>query len=594
MRFVDLKIRTKLMGAFGVLILIAFILSVNTVVTLFFFKKNIGSFTREFLPQLELSARINNEIQMVAFNMEGYYLTGKPEYFTSARFEFDSLKNALDKGELLLENSKELTKLEQILSEAKIMLPQYEQTMMMVFKTTQDINLLQEKIKQNGNVRAAAENTALQKKRKKNVVSASSAIVKSQDLVNELSQKTAQLQQLREKDAAIIAGLKSKSEKLRKSVAIYTSEVATDFNDSIRSAVLITVIIVLISLAFAVFTLISISRLITVPLLKGIEFAQSLAKGDLTAEIEVTRKDEIGILAQNLQQMNLRFREVISYVSSTSGNLSAASHELSSTSQMVSQGASEQASSAEEVSAAIEEMAANILQNRENAKMTENIAIKAENDINSGSKKVIETVDAMREIANKISIIGEIAFQTNILALNAAVEAARAGEHGRGFGEVASEVGKLAERSKLAALEIEELTKSSVFSAEEAGKLMHEIVPEIQKTSQLIQEISAASKEQSAGADQINTAIQQLNMVTQQNAATSEELSTNAVELAAQAEHLREIISFFKIGQAEHDLWQRHEISQFAPQVDHSTGTKRGVVIELDEPDISDDEFERF
>lgn len=593
MRFVDLKIRTKLMGAFGVLILIAFVLSVNTVVTLLFFKKDVGSFTREFLPQLELSARINNEIQMVSFNMEGYYLTGKAEYFKTARVEFDSLKSALDEGELLLENSKELTKLEQNLSEAKIMIPQYEQTMMMAFKTIQDINVLQDKIKQGGVARVAAEVAAPQKKRKKNVAVATTNIISS-DLGNELMQKSIQLQQLRAKDATIIAGLKSNSDKLRRSVAEYTVEVADKFNNSIRSSVLITILIVLISLAFAVFTLLSISRLITVPLLKGIEFAQSLAKGDLTAEIEVNRKDEIGVLAHNLQQMNTRFREVISYVSVTSGNLSAASHELSSTSQMVSQGASEQASSAEEVSAAIEEMAANILQNRENAKMTENIAVKAENDINCGNGKVIETVDAMREIANKISIIGEIAFQTNILALNAAVEAARAGEQGRGFGEVASEVGKLAERSKLAALEIDELTKSSVFSAEEAGKLMHEIVPEIQKTSQLIQEISAASKEQSAGADQINTAIQQLNMVTQQNAATSEELSTNAVELSAQAEHLREIISFFKIGQAEHDLWHRHEISQFAPQVDHSTGTKRGVVIELDEPDISDEEFERF
>jgi methyl-accepting chemotaxis protein len=577
------------MGAFGVLILIAFVLSVNTVVTLLFFKKDVSSFTREFLPQLELSARINNEIQMVAFNMEGYYLTGKPEYFKTARVEFDSLKNALDEGELLLENSKELTKLEQNLSEAKIMIPQYEQTMMMAFKTIQDINVLQDKMKQSGFARVAAP----QKKRKKNVAEVATSIT-SPDLSNELAQKAIQLQQLRAKDATIIAGLKTNSDKLRNSVAEYTTEIADKFNNSIRSSVLITILIVLISLLFAVFTLLSISHLITVPLLKGIEFAQSLAKGDLTAEIEVNRKDEIGVLAHNLQQMNTRFREVISYVSVTSGNLSAASHELSSTSQMVSQGASEQASSAEEVSAAIEEMAANILQNRENAKVTESIAVKAENDINSGNGKVIETVDAMREIANKISIIGEIAFQTNILALNAAVEAARAGEQGRGFGEVASEVGKLAERSKLAALEIDELTKSSVFNAEEAGKLMHEIVPEIQKTSQLIQEISAASKEQSAGADQINTAIQQLNMVTQQNAATSEELSTNAVELSAQAEHLREIISFFKIGQAEHDLWHRHEISQFAPQVDHSTGTKRGVVIELDEPDISDEEFERF
>ena len=305
---------------------------------------------------------------------------------------------------------------------------------------------------------------------------------------------------------------------------------------------------------------------------------------------------EIGILAQNLQMMSVRFKEVITYVSSTSENLAAASLELSSNSQIVSQGASEQASSAEEVSAAIEEMAANIQQNNENTTLTEKIAVKAENDIQFGSGKVTQTVDAMREIVNKISIIGDIAFQTNILALNAAVEAARAGEYGRGFGVVASEVGKLAERSKLAASEIDKLTKSSVFNAEEAGKLMKDIVPEIQKTSQLIHEISAANKEQGAGADQINIAIQQLNMVTQQNAATSEELSTNAVELSAQAEQLQEIISFFKISNEGNDLILKRKANPKPSSFANPTQeVKRGVVIELDEPDdISDDEFERF
>jgi len=390
--------------------------------------------------------------------------------------------------------------------------------------------------------------------------------------------------------------LKKNSDDLRKSVISYTSQVAGDFDNSIWFSIIITVIIVLISLGFALFTVIFISRMIAHPLLKGIEFAQNMAKGDLTAEIGIHQKDEIGVLADNLQMMSVRFREIITYISSTSENLSAASLELSSTSQIVSQGASEQASSAEEVSAAIEEMAANIQQNKENAGLTEKIAAKAETDIRFGSGKVTQTVDAMREIVNKISIVGDIAFQTNILALNAAVEAARAGEYGRGFGVVASEVGKLSERSKLAASEIDQLTKSSVFNAEEAGKLMKDIVPEIQKTSQLIHEISAANKEQSAGADQINIAIQQLNMVTQQNAATSEELSTNAVELSAQAEQLQEIISFFKIGNEDHDLRQKRKtILNPTPLANMTREVKRGVVIELDEPDdISDDEFERF
>ncbi|RJQ58317.1 MAG: methyl-accepting chemotaxis protein [Desulfobacteraceae bacterium] len=367
-----------------------------------------------------------------------------------------------------------------------------------------------------------------------------------------------------------------------------------------------------------------IARGITLPMMRGVEFVKKVSRGDLTAEVDLDQKDEVGILAESMRQMvmnlkglaevadriaggdltaevkllsdqdvlgrsldamvtNLKgtaevadriaqgdltakvnllsekdmlgksldamvvkLKEVVTEVKNAAENVASGSQQLSSSSAEMSQGATEQAAAAEEASSSMEQMSANIKQNADNALQTEKISLKSSDDAKRGGEAVANTVTAMKEIAKKISIIEEIARQTDLLALNAAIEAARAGEHGKGFAVVASEVRKLAERSQTAAGEISHLSSTSVEVAERAGNMLSELVPDIQKTADLVQEISAASNEQNSGADQINKAIQQLDNVIQQNASSSEEMASTSEELAAQAEQLLSTIGFFK------------------------------------------------
>ncbi|EAT15078.1 methyl-accepting chemotaxis protein [Desulfuromonas acetoxidans] len=271
-----------------------------------------------------------------------------------------------------------------------------------------------------------------------------------------------------------------------------------------------------------------------------------LAEGDLTQKLDVTDKNRHSVYG-SVANMVEKLKDVVENVKGASTNVAAGSQELSASSEEMSQGATEQAAAAEEASSSMEEMAANIKQNADNAMQTEKIAIKSSQDAQSGGEAVAETVKAMKDIAEKISIIEEIARQTNLLALNAAIEAARAGEHGKGFAVVASEVRKLAERSQSAAAEISDLSSSSVEVAENAGEMLAKMVPDIQRTAELVQEIAAASKEQDTGADQVNKAIQQLDQVIQQNASAAEEMASTSEELNAQASQLQDTIDFFRV-----------------------------------------------
>ncbi len=285
--------------------------------------------------------------------------------------------------------------------------------------------------------------------------------------------------------------------------------------------------------------------------------AEQMAEGNLT--VSVRERSDKDTLMQALNLMVKRLSDIVVHVKQTADNVASGSQELGSTSQEMSQGASEQAASAEQASSSMEQMAANISQNADNAAQTDKIALKSAQDARESGKAVTETVDAMKQIAKKISIIEEIARQTNMLALNAAIEAARAGEHGKGFAVVASEVRNLAIRSQTAAAEISELSWASLDTAQNTGEMLDNLVPNIRKTAELVQEISAASNEQSSGADQVNKAIQHLDQVIQQNASISEEMASTAEELSAQAEQLRDAIAFFKIGDGYQRVLKNYE-----------------------------------
>jgi methyl-accepting chemotaxis protein len=330
---------------------------------------------------------------------------------------------------------------------------------------------------------------------------------------------------------------------------------------------------------------------------------KAISEGDLTVNVSTDNKDEIGEILMFLHNMITKLKEVMTTVVTSADNIASASLQMSSTSQEMSQGTQEQAASAEEISSSMEEMASNIQQNTDNAQQTEKIAIKASDEMKEGSTAVNQTVESMKKIADKIGIIGEIARQTNLLALNAAVEAARAGEHGKGFAVVAAEVRKLAERSQVAAGEINELSTSSVSIADKSGRLLETIVPNIQNTARLVQEIAASNIEQSNGAEQINNSIQQFNKVIQQNAAGAEEIASSSEELASQADHLRETISFFKIDKHQRTQASNGHNSKLVNgsrkpkaaayvKTQHSSG--EGPVIDLERNDEIDKEYQKF
>jgi methyl-accepting chemotaxis protein len=368
-------------------------------------------------------------------------------------------------------------------------------------------------------------------------------------------------------------------------------KVIASAEESARSAM---IAVALIALAVVFLLGITITRSIVRPLATAVDVAEKLALGDAEQRIDVRGRDEsaqlltsmrkivesnaamaataatlaggdLGVtitprsdrdlLGQALARMIGRLVEIIGEVRSAAAALATAAGQVSQTAQAVSGGNSQQAAAVQETTASLEQMNASIAQNADSSRQTEIMARKGSRDAEESGSAVRETVGAMKTIAEKITIIEEIAYQTNLLALNAAIEAARAGEHGRGFAVVATEVRKLAERSQGASREISGLASNSVRVADRSGALLTELVPAIRRTAELVQDVAAASSEQAAGVAQINQSLAQVDQVTQRNASAAEELAATAEEMAAQAEALQELVGFFRIaGEKRHAL----------------------------------------
>ncbi|MGL1862877.1 MAG: methyl-accepting chemotaxis protein [Pseudodesulfovibrio sp.] len=375
--------------------------------------------------------------------------------------------------------------------------------------------------------------------------------VKIQAKLDEMLLLVSELETLFDKRASLEAGFNITAGRLTSIGDVLTREMETEARDAEAFSSVANMIIAIVVTVCLIVMGFFLGASIINPLTRLVDVSSTVASGDLRVEIDDSGSDEIGLLGHAMSEMVTNLKDIVHNISQSSSSVTAGSEELAASSEELASGAGKQSSSINALHAAMDIMGSNINQNAKNAKETESISRQAAENAEKGGEAVSRTVDAMSSIAEKISIIEEIARQTNLLALNAAIEAARAGEQGKGFAVVAAEVRKLAERSGVAAAEISELSANSVEIARQAGEMLSKIVPDIKKTSDLVLEISAASDEQKAGVSEIEHSIAEMDGVVQQNSSASEEVAASSEELSSHAMELQKMVAFFKLANTE-------------------------------------------